>query len=61
MEKIVKKYSSFEEAEKADIDYYSSIGHEEKLQLLIKLIYGSEKPNGIIERCVRIYPFAEQE
>jgi hypothetical protein len=61
MEKIVRKYSSFEDAENADIDYYASLEHEKKLELLIKLIYGSEKPDGIVERCVRIYPLAEQE
>ena len=61
MEKTIKKYSSFEEAEKADIEYYSSLGYEKKLDLLIKLIYGSEKPNGTIERCVRIYPITKQE
>lgn len=61
MEKVVKKFASFEEAEKSDILYYSSLEYDKKLEIIFNLIYGGERPNGTIERLVRIYPLSKQE
>jgi hypothetical protein len=38
MEKIVRKFRSFEEADNADYEYYRTLSGNEKLQLLLDLI-----------------------
>ena len=38
LEKIVRKFRSFEEADNADYDYYRRLSGNEKLQLLLDLI-----------------------
>jgi hypothetical protein len=61
MERIVRKFSSFEEADNAELEYYRTLSGNEKLQLLLDLIM-PENPNAaIIERSARIHPLAEHE
>jgi len=38
MEKIVRKFHSFEEADNADYEYYRALSGNEKLQLLLDLV-----------------------
>jgi hypothetical protein len=50
MEKIIKKFSSFEEAEKAEIEFWQNASVEEKIntllsiqEMMLKLFYPDEK------------------
>jgi hypothetical protein len=38
MEKVVRKYASFEEADEADREYYASLTPEERAQLFLELL-----------------------
>ena len=57
----LRKVSSFEEADSADDEYYLSLTPQERLQIFIQLIGHAEDKDGIVERCVRIYPITESE
>jgi hypothetical protein len=57
MEKIVRKFRSFEEADDADYEYYRKLSGNEKLQLLLDLIMPENPDEAIIERSARVYPF----
>jgi len=57
----LKKFSSFEEAEAADDEYYLSLTMQQRLEIFIQLIGHAESKDGIVERCVRIYPITESE
>jgi hypothetical protein len=61
MEKVVRKFGSFEEADNADYEYYRSLSGNEKLQLLLDLIMPENPDAAIIERFARIHPLAEHE
>lgn len=53
MKKVVKKFTSFEEAEKADLAYYRALPPEQRLEILGELIY---QANGeTFPRLERVY------
>jgi hypothetical protein len=61
MEKIVRKFHSFEEADDADYEYYRTLSGNEKLQLLLDLIMPENPDAAIIERSARVHPLTEHE
>ena len=61
MEKIVQKFRSFDEAEAAEYEYYSTLSGNEKLQILLELIIAENSDEAIIERSTRIHPLTEHE
>lgn len=65
MEKIVKKYSSFEEADKAEIEYWRNASYEEKIdtllhiqELMLQFFYPEVKG---IEKVVKIRKLNDKE
>jgi hypothetical protein len=52
MQKTVKRFANFEEAEKADRDFYKKLTGKERLQLLIDL--STNAPEQRLERVYRI-------
>jgi hypothetical protein len=61
MEKIVRKFHSFEAADDADYEYYRTLSGDEKLQLLLELIMPENPDAAIIERSARVHPLTEHE
>lgn len=61
VEKIVRKFRSFEEADNADYEYYRTLSGNEKLQLLLDLIMPENPDAAIIERSARVHPLTEHE
>lgn len=61
MKKIVQKFRSFEEADKAEYAYYQSLSGDEKLQMLLELIMPENPNEAVIERSARVHPLAEHE
>lgn len=61
MEKIVRKFRSFDEAEAAEYDYYQTLSGDEKLQILLELIIPEYPDEAAIERSARIHPLADHE
>jgi len=59
MEKQVRKFRSFEEAEEADREFYRSLSGDQRLQLMLELIaqtYGDPPP-----RFQYVYRVAKRE
>jgi hypothetical protein len=61
MEKIVRKFRSFDEADEADYDYYRTLSGNEKLQILLDLIMPEHPDAAVIERSARVHPLTEHE
>ena len=61
MEKIVRKFRSFEEADNADYEYYRTLSGNEKLQILLDLIMPENPDAAVIERSARVHPLTEHE
>jgi hypothetical protein len=61
MEKIVRKFRSFEEADNADYEYYRTLSGNEKLQLLLDLIMPENPDAATVERSARVHPLTEHE
>jgi hypothetical protein len=59
MEKIVRTYSSFEAAERADDERYDAMSGTEKLAMLLELIMPENPDEAIIQRSARVYPLVE--
>jgi hypothetical protein len=59
VEKVVRKFNSFQEADEATLNYYASLTPEQRLQLLLDLIMPEDPNEGTIQRSVRIYPLTE--
>ena len=57
--RIIQKFSSFVDAERADNAYYRGLTYTEKLKILICLIGHKDPKDGIIQRRIRIYPLAQ--
>ncbi len=55
VEKTVKQFSSFAEAEKADRDFYKKLSGNERLQILVELL--NHDPEQRLERVSRIIKF----
>lgn len=58
MEKVIRKFSSFAEAEQADDEYYSNLSYDERLRILLRLVADYQagfggNPKGL-ERVYRI-------
>jgi hypothetical protein len=64
MEKMVRKFSSFEEAEKADREYYRSLTPEERVAICIELSrrLGTEgdEASERLERVCRVVRLGER-
>lgn len=61
MEKIVRKFDSFEAQEEADYEEYRQLSGDEKLQRLLDLITPENPDAAVIERSARVHPLAEHE
>ena len=61
MEKVVRKFHSFDEADDADYEYYRSLSGNEKLQILLELIMPENPDAAVIERSARVYPLSKHE
>ena len=61
MEKIVRKFQSFEAEEDADYEEYRQLSGDEKLQRLLDLIMPENPDAAAIERFARVHPLAEHE
>lgn len=62
MEKVVRVFHSFEEADAADREYYRSLTGQEKLELMVDFLAAfreSEDESG--ERLARVYRVAQLE
>ncbi len=58
MEKTVAKFHSFEEADKADRDFYRKLTPPERLDLLLQLI--NHVPEQRLERVYRVTKFSRR-
>ena len=60
MELVARRFSSFEEAEKADREFYGSLTPEQRIQMLLELLelVWPDK-NGSPPRLERVYRVAE--
>ena len=61
MEKVVRKFRSFDEADNADDEYYRALSGDEKLQMLLELIMPENPDAAVIERSARVRPLTEHE
>jgi hypothetical protein len=61
MEKIMRKFLSFEEADNADYEYYRTLSGNEKLQLLLDLIMPENPDAATVERSARVHPLTEHQ
>jgi hypothetical protein len=61
MEKIVRKFRSFEKADDADYEYYRTLSGNEKLQLLLDLIMSENPDAATVERSARVHPLTEYQ
>ena len=61
MEKVVRKFRSFDDADNADYEYYRTLSGNEKLQILLDLIMPENPDAALIERSARVYPLTEHE
>ena len=61
MERVVRKFRSFDEADNADYEYYRTLSGNEKLQILLELIMPENPDAAVIERSARVHPLTEHE
>jgi hypothetical protein len=61
MQKVVRKFRSFVEAEEAEYAEYRAMSGNEKLQILLELIMPENPDAATIERCARVHRLAEHE
>ena len=61
MEKVVRKFRSFDDADDADDEYYRSLSGNQKLQILLELIMPENPDAAVIERSARVHPLTEHE
>lgn len=61
MQKVVRKFRSFAEAEEAEYEAYRRLSGNEKLQMLLELLTPEHPDEAVIERSARIHPLAEHE
>ena len=61
MEKVVRKFRSFEEADNADYEYFRGLSGNEKLQLLLDLIMTENPDAATVERFARVHPLTEHK
>jgi hypothetical protein len=61
MERVVRKFGSFKEADDANYEYYRTLSGNEKLQILLELIMPENPDAAVIERSARVHPLTEHE
>ena len=61
MEKVVRKFHSFDEADDADYEYYRTLSGNEKLQMLLELIMPENPDAAVIERSARVHSLTEHQ
>jgi len=61
MQKVVRKFRSFAEAEEAEYAEYRILSGNEKLQILLELIMPENPYAATIERCARVHRLTEHE
>jgi len=60
MEKVLKVFNSFEEADQADVDYYASLTSQERVDVLLDMIASyRESLRETGERLERVYRVIE--
>ena len=63
MEKILRKFSSFDAAEQADYDHYAAMTPEERLRIALKLYWMvhdiNDPASHRVERVFKIVRFSE--
>lgn len=60
MEKVLKVFSSFEEAERADDEYYASLSPQERVDILLDMIAAYRESLGETgQRLERVYRVVE--
>lgn len=59
MEKKIQKFSSFEEAEKAEREYYRSLTPQQRIEILLELIARYRSNDESSERLERVYRIAK--
>jgi hypothetical protein len=59
MEKVVRKFESWEAADEADLEYWAGLSGDEKLAILLDLIAPENPDEAVIQRCARVYPLGE--
>ena len=60
MEKVVRKFESFDDADDADYERFRVMSGNEKLQILLDLIMPENPDGAIIERSARVHPHARR-
>jgi hypothetical protein len=61
MQKVVRRFRSFEEEENADYEDYRAFSGDEKLQMLLDLIMPENPDAAVIERSAHIHPLAQHK
>ncbi len=61
MEKVVRKFASFEEEGEAEYAHYRELSGEQRLQILLELVMPENPDAGTIERSARIRPLVERK
>ena len=60
MERVIKQYSSFDEAEQADFEFYRSLTPAQRIAMLLEMLeFVWPDKNGAPPRLERVYRFAE--
>jgi hypothetical protein len=60
MERVVAKFSSHQQAEQANLDYYRNLPPQQRLDILLELIESSRKEgDAAAERFERVYRIAK--
>ena len=62
MEQAVHKFATFEEAEEADREYYRALTPDERISMMIELIYpeGGDAAAARFERVYRVVKLGER-
>ena len=61
MEKVVRKFTSFEAADDAEFEFYRGLSGNEKLQMLLELIMPEDPNAAVIERSARVHSLTQHE
>ena len=61
MEKVVRKFESWQAADEADVEYYAQLSGDEKLQILLDLMLPENPEGAVIARTVKKYPLGQGE
>jgi hypothetical protein len=61
MEKVVRKFTSFEAADDAEFEFYRGLSGNEKLQMLLELIMPNDPNAAVIERSARVHSLTQHE